>query len=796
MRAIRLYFVGLTLLSHSVAQRPSVSQSPIPAVTQKLGAWNTLKLMNTSPTPNDARNFGSAFPIGNGRLGAKVFGWPAAEVIPLNDTTFWSGPGPEHFEDARHLQALAATRAALVARDYVKADQLVRGMEGPNTQFYEPLADLQLNFPGHETYTNYSNTLDLDTAVATTKYLVGGTTYTREMFVSYPAQVIVLRLTADRPGALTFTVGLITQQHFGQTIVKVNEISVTGRAPVRISGPTANANIEWDEHKGMTMETLLHVSAEGGTEAAGKDAISVTNANEAVLILSAATSFNGFDHDPATQGKDPDAIARQYMAKAVVRSYESLLAEHLADYRGLFRRLWVSIDGDEAPNKYALAYQWARYVLIAASRPGSGAPRNEQGIWNHDLAPHYSSNYTLNENPEKYYATAEPANLGETVEPEIDFVNDLAKNGAITAKVDYGSHGWVVHHNSDVWAMTTMVQGDPCWADWPVAGFWLSQALWERYAFGLNKAELRTNVYPVLKGASEFALDLLVPSGPAEGLGYLVTSPSTSPENHFIDPATGQRVAVSRGSTMDIALVRQLFENTIAGSEALGVDPDFRARLKATLPRLLPFRVGSQGQLQEWAVDFKEWEPTHRHASHLVSVSELNQITSSEPDLFAAARVSEDLRKTGGYHPDKAALWARLLEGDKALAALGTRFPTMYDSPPAGFAELLLQSQPIQPVPSLPPGGSYSGHPYSVPSETPSPINLLPALPSTWASGEILGLRARGGYEVDIRWENHQLVAATIRSLAGFTPLIEVGGKVVDPSKDPRITLVMSREVK
>jgi alpha-L-fucosidase 2 len=795
MRAIRLYFLSFTLLGHSVAQRPSVPQFPIPAVAQKQGAWGTLKLVNTAPTPYDAKIFGSAFPIGNGRLGAKIFGWPAAEVIPLNDTTFWSGPGPEHFEDPKHQEALVDTRAALAVPHYVKADQLVRGMEGPNTQFYEPLADLQLNFPGHEAFTNYSNTLDLDTAVATTKYTVGGTTFTREMFVSYPAQVIVLRLTADKPGALTFSVGLTTQQHYGKTALTANEISVTGRAPVRISGPTANANVEWDKHKGTTMETLLHVSAKGGTVTAGKDAISVTTANEAVLILSAATSFNGFDHDPATRGKDPDAIARRYMAKAVVRSYDSLLAEHLADYRGLFRRLWVSING-ETPNKYAFAYQWARYVLIASSRPGSGAPRNEQGIWNEELAPHYSSNFTLNENPEKYYATAEPANLGETVEPEIDFVNDLASNGRITAKVDYGAHGWVVHHNSDIWAMTTMVQGDPCSADWPAGGFWLSQVLWGRYAFGLDKGELRTKIYPVLKGASEFALDLLVPSGPAEGVGYLVTSPSTSPENHFIDPATGQRVAVSRGSTMDMALVRRLFENTIAGSEALEVDPDFRAKLQATLPKLLPFRVGSQGQLQEWAADFKEWEPTHRHASHLVSVSELNQITSAEPDLFAAARVSGDLRKSGGYHPDKAALWARLLEGDKALAALGTRFPMMYDSPQAGFAELLLQSQPIQPVPALAPGSSYAGQPYSVPSDPPGPIDVLPALPSSWTTGEILGLRARGGYEVDIRWKNRQLVAATIRSLAGFMPVVEVEGKVVDPSKDPRITLLLSRDAK
>ena len=764
MRPSVVAFLGCVMLY------PSTSQCQIAATGAHTGSdekpgWDTLKLVNSTPTPNDARNFGSAFPIGNGRLGAKVFGWPAEETIPLNDTTLWSGPGPEHFEDPSHRSALLATRAALAEGDYESADKAVRGMEGPNTQFYEPLADLHLRFPGHEAYVDYSNTLDLDTAMVTTHYTVSGsdgarTHFTREMFISYPAQVIVLRLTADRKGALNFSAGLDTQQHFGTTTVTANEVRVTGRAPVHISGPYGGADVQWDEHKGTSLVALLHVSTKGGTIRPGEQGLSVAGANEAVLIVSAATSFNGFNHDPATQGKDPEATARDLMAKAITKPYDALLAEHLSDYRGLFRRLWVSIN-DEKPNRYALGYQWARYSLIAASRPGSGAPRNEQGIWNHDLAPHYSSNFTLNENPEKYYSVAEPANLGETTEPEIDFVNDLAKNGALTAKVDYGFHGWVVHHNSDIWAMTTMVQGDPCWADWPASGFWLTQTLWERYAFGLDKKELAEKIYPALKGASEFALDLLVRGKD----GRLVTSPSTSPENHFFDPQTGQRVAVSQGSTMDMALVKQLFENTIEASKVLGADPVLRARLESTLPQLLPFQIGSRGQLQEWSEDFKEWEPTHRHASHLVAVWPLSQITPDQPELFAAARMSEDLRKTGGYHPDKAGMWARLLEGDKAMAALGTKFPVMYDTPFGGFAEMLLQS--------------HNGA-----------INLLPALPDAWSSGEIRGLRARGGYQVDLRWENHRLVAATIRSLAGRTPLIEIGGQQTELGKDRRITLV------
>jgi alpha-L-fucosidase 2 len=729
------------------------------------GAWASLKLVKTAPT--DQADFGAAPPIGNGRLGAKIFGSPASEIIPLNETTLWSGSGPEHFEAPAHRQALVEVRAALEAGEYLKADQLARGMQARNNESYQPLADLNLKFAGHERFADYSNTLDLSRATVTTTYTVAApdgrkTRFTREAFVSFPDQAIVMRITADRKGALDFRAALDTQLKFGKSIVAGNTMTVTGRAPTHVDNYSRKGIIEWDARRGMTMETRLQVRAKGGVVRAGATSLEVWGADEAVLIITAATSFNGIDRDPATQGKDPSAIAKRHMAYAGAKPYRALLDRHLADHQGLFHRLSLSING-EAAHPHAFAYQYARYMLIAASRPGSGAPRNEQGIWNRDLTPRYASNFTLNENPQKYYSLAETANLGETTEPLIDFVGDLARNGAITAKQDYGFKGWVAHHNADIWAMTTMATGDPAWAAWPVGGFWLAQTLWERYAFSLDKAYLAKKSYPAMRGAAEFALDLLV----ADRNGQLVTSPSTSPENHFKDPATGKRVAVSRGSTMDMALIRELFDNVIKASEVLGVDSDFRARLKATLPRLVPYRIGARGELLEWAEPFEEWEPTHRHVSHLVTVWPLSQITASAtPQLFEAAKVSLTLRGIGGYHPDKASMWARLGDGDKGLAGIrDLKAPQLHDAPMSAIGEMLLQSH----------AGS---------------IDLLPALPSSWRSGEVRGLRARGGFEVDIRWDDGRLTAATIRSYAGRTPVVRAEGAIVRPGADRRVRFI------
>ena len=746
------YLIAFCVLSTALFSKTTFAQK-----SQKPGAWHTLKLTYTQPT--EVNNFNLAIPIGNGRLGAKIYGGVGSELLNLNEVTLWSGI-PRSYNDPNSKKVLPQVRQALAAAEYKKADSLARLMQGQNNQAYQPLGNIVLTFPDSANYSGYSRELDMDRAVVTIRYKVGDVTYTREIFASYPDQVIVTRIYSNKKGSVHFSANMNTQLQ-GKTRTEGNTIVVNGRAPMHVNTYKTPKEVVWDEHKGMGFQCRLHLRTSGGRiKSIGDTALSISNADTATLIFSSATSFNGIDKEPGMQGKDYESIAKKHINSAVQKSFQKLLGNHVNDYRSMFRRLWVDINGEQ-PNKHALAYQWARYNLIACSRPGGGAPRNEQGIWNRDLFPRYASNYTLNENPNKYYAVAEPANIGEVTEPLIKFVGDLAKNGAVTAKVNYGFKGWVAHHNSDVWAMTTMAPGDPCWANWPMGGIWLCENVWDRYAFTLDKNYLR-KVYPILKGAAEFALDLLVTNKE----GYLVTSPSTSPENHFFDQQ-GRRVAVSQGTTMDMALLRELFQHCIEATNALGIDAAFKTKLQQTLPKLLPFRIGSKGQLNEWEFDYsdtlKEWEPNHRHISHVIAVWPLSQINRKTPELLAASRKSLELRKTGGYHPDKAGMWARLLDGDQALEALRITYPTLYDSPFGGFAEMLMQS--------------HTGA-----------IDILPALPAAWKNGKILGMRARGNYEVDIEWENNQLKKASIRSYSGNTPQVTIMGKAADLKKDPRIS--------
>lgn len=739
----------------------NINQSSAQA-NKKAGDWESLKLSYDKPT--DQKDFGAAIPIGNGRLGAKIYGGVASEIINLNDATLWSGV-PRSYNDPKNVKVLAEVRAALAASAYKKADSLARFLQGKNNQAYQPLGNLYFNFPTTENYINYTRELSLDKALTTIKYQVDGVTYTRETFASYPDQVIIMRIYSDKKGAVNFTTGLNTQLQ-GKLKVENQTLVMNGRAPIHIDNYTKKRIVEWDEKKGMGFQARLMIKTSGGkTTAIGDSSFTVLAADTAVLYFSAATSFNGIEKEAGTEGKNENQIATDHLNKATKKSYQQLLNAHLQDYQSLFRRLWVEVN-NEKPNKHVLAYQWARYNLIACSRLGSGAPRNEQGIWNRDMFPNYASNYTLNENPQKYYAVAEPGNISEVTEPLIKFVRDLAKNGTETARINYGFKGWVVHHNSDIWAMTTMATGDPCWALWPMGGIWLCENVWDKYEFNSDKTYLKNTAYPILKGAAEFALDLLVTNKE----GYLVTSPSSSPENHFFEEK-GNRVAVSQGSTLDMALLRELFQHCIEASKVLGTDYDFRLKLEQTLPKLLPFRIGSKGQLNEWEFDYsenlKEWEANHRHISHAISVWPLSQINRNTPELLAATRKSLELRGSGGYHPDKAGMWARLLDGDKALAALNLRFPTVYDAPFGGFAELLLQSH----------AGS---------------IDLLPALPTVWKNGKIAGIKARGNYEIDIEWENGALKNAEIRANQNLIPKVTIAGQPIDIKTDSRIKFIIA----
>ncbi len=526
---------------------------------QKNGKWGVLKIIVDSPTSN--KDFGGAFPVGNGNLGAKVFGNVANDTIALNEVTLWSGM-PRSLENQTSKTALLEVRKALAEGDYKAADLLARKMQGANNEAYQPLGNLVLTIPDAIAYKNYSRELDLDRAMITIRYTIGDANFTREIFASNPNNIIVVRIYSDKKGGVNVTAGLNTQLQ-GKTVIENNTIILTGRAPAHVDNYNKKKEIFWDEKKGIGFESRLLIKSNGGTRTKSGDNIQIANADTALLIFTAATSFNGFDKDPIVNGKDAAAIVNKHLKAAATQNYIQLLQAHLIDYQAIFRRLWVEINGD-SKDKYALAYQWARYCLIACSRQNSGAPRNEQGIWNRDVFPNYASNYTLNENPEKYYTLAEPANIAEVTEPLINYITDLATAGTKTATINYGFKGWVAHHNSDIWAMTTMATGDPCWAAWPVGGIWLSEHVWEHYAFGLDKKFLREKAYPILKGAALFALDLMVTNKD----GFLVTSPSTSPENHF-KLADGTRVAVSTGATLDMALIRELFDNCITSCDLL-----------------------------------------------------------------------------------------------------------------------------------------------------------------------------------------------------------------------------------
>jgi alpha-L-fucosidase 2 len=719
-----------------------------------------------------AKQWVEALAVGNGRLGAMVFGGVAQERIQLNEDTLWAG-GPYDPANPDALEALPKVREWIFAGQYREANNLIsqKMMAKPLTQMpYQCVGDLLLQFPDANGVTEYRRDLNLDTAVATVAYTIDGVRYTREVFSSPADQVIVIRLKANKPGKVTFTAGMRTPQKASVTVESPNTLVMQG-----VNGGSRGIA------GALKYQARVAVAAAGGRIVPGDGQITVNDADSVLLLIAAATSYKSYQDVTG----DPEALAKAAIDKAGAKSFDSLLEDHVAAHQKLFRRVTLDLSTTAAagrptderirdPNKAndpqlaALYFQFGRYLLISSSRPGD-QPANLQGLWNESMNPAWGSKYTININTEMNYWPADNTNLSECVEPLMAMVEDLQVTGARTAKTMYNARGWVAHHNTDLWRATAPIDM-PASGMWPTGGAWLCNTLWDHYEFTQDRAFLK-RLYPVMKGAAEFFLDTLVEEPTHK---WLVTNPSLSPE--VPHPGGGSVVA---GPTCDMQLLRDLFAHCIEAGEILGVDEDFRKQVVATRTRLAPNQIGSAGQLQEWLEDWDMKAPDmhNRHVSHLYGLFPGEDISyATDKKLVDAVKKSLEVRgdeATGWGLGWRLNLWARLHDGSHAYRIFQNLlapakpdpnsrrdrsgvYDNLFDSHPpfqidgnfggtAGIAELLLQS-------TAPRAGQSAR------------IELLPALPPQWPAGKVTGIRARGGLEVKIQWREGKLVSADIKN--------------------------------
>ncbi|MCX6212223.1 MAG: glycoside hydrolase family 95 protein [Bacteroidetes bacterium] len=773
----------------------SINSVSAPSIQAPLKLWYA----------NPAQYFEEALVLGNGRQGATVFGGIATDKIYLNDLTLWSGEPVNANMNPQAYKNLPGVRKALQEKNYKKAGELIKKIQGKFSESYAPLGTLYLELNDDPYITDYYRELDLDNAIAKVKTTSNNNVIEREYLVSNPDKIFAIHLTSKKVGALGFTVYFQSLlQHI--TSNTNNTIQINGIAPVKADPSyvqkTRNA-VMFDSKRGTRFTANLQIQSATGEITKTDSSLSLAGATEATIYVSMATSFNGYDKDPATKGLNNITLAETQMNHAKQTGWTEIKKQHIKDYQNYFKRVelklsdkdLVNLPTDERLKRYAkgeldpyletLYFQYGRYLLIASSRT-PGVPANLQGLWNPYIQPPWSSNYTININAEENYWLAENTNLSEMHLPFLQFIGNLSTTGKITAKTFYNMPGWVAHHNSDIWAMSNPVgnfgNGDPVWANWAMGGTWASTHLWEHYLYTQDQNFLEKNAYLIMRGAAEFCLAWLVP----DSSGQLITSPSTSPENTFKMPS-GFVGSTFFGGTADLAMIRELFIDILAAQKVLKNDNEFAGKINTALNNLHGYQVGKAGNLQEWYYDWEDSEPKHRHQSHLYGLFPGNHVTVDKtPSIAAAAKKTLEIKgdeTTGWSKGWRINLWARLKDGDHAYKMYrellkyvppdetkenytnsGGTYPNLLDAHPpfqidgnfggaAAVAEMLVQSN----------------------SEY---IELLPALPKAWPSGAVKGLKTRGNFEIEMSWNAGQVTQLKIKSSTQANAKVLMNGKM------------------